>query len=134
MSLPSDETNHCSSRLKLRLLSARVMPATPRSSESTFSSRAMFRSTEIEKGSIAWGVVHSAVTDFSGARRTSCCFTRAEARATSTEREASLAHDARIGVGGPAHCGDVQSPVGNLLHAEIQIYHGDAESRRKSSK
>ena len=48
----------------------------------------MFCSTEMENGSIKWGVVHSAVTGFSGARRTSSCFTCAEARAISTARAA----------------------------------------------
>ena len=50
--LPSDDTNHCSSRLKLRLVSARVTPATARNSESIFSSRSIFCSTEMENGSI----------------------------------------------------------------------------------
>src|SRR6267154_6634730 len=88
MLAPSDDTNHCSSRLKLRLVSARVMPATAHSSESTLRSRAMLSPTDIVNGSMAYGVVHSAVTGFSGARRTSCCFTCADARAISTARAA----------------------------------------------
>src|ERR1022692_2640829 len=152
MSAPSDDTNHCSSRLKLRLVSAKVTPATARNSESMFSNRAMFCSTEIENGSMAYGVVHSAVTGFSGARRTSRCFTCADAWAISTaraavdstpardrsseaanphrlgvgraadfavlgrKRAATLADYARVGVARPTHGGDVQSPVGDLLH------------------
>src|SRR5580698_6350791 len=84
MSAPSDETNHCSSRLKLRFVSASVIPATERSSASIFNKRSMFCSTETVNGSILYGVAHSATMAFSGASRTFSFFTRAEARAIST--------------------------------------------------
>ena len=88
MSAPSDDTNHCSSRLKFRFASASVIPATERNSASIFNSSSIFCSTETVKGSILYGVLHSATTGFSGARRTSSRFTRAEARAISTARAA----------------------------------------------
>src|ERR1035438_7065137 len=46
MSAPSDDTNHCSSRLKFRFASAKVIPATERNSASIFNSSPIFCSTE----------------------------------------------------------------------------------------
>src|ERR1700722_12777817 len=95
MSAPSEDTNHCSSRLKFRFVSARVTPATERNSASIFSSSSMFCSTETVNGSILYGVLHSATAGFSGASRTSSRLTRAEARAISTARAAVASTAAR---------------------------------------
>ena len=92
---PSDEKNHCSSRRKFMLVSASVTPGTERSSASTFINSAKFRSTEIVKGSTLQGVLHSAVTGFSGTSRTSLCFTFAEARAIATACAAVRSIDSR---------------------------------------
>ncbi len=51
---------------------------------------------EMVKGSILIGVVHSATAAFSGAKRISLCFTRAEAFAISTARAAVASTAARF--------------------------------------
>src|SRR5215472_11894423 len=84
MFAPSDETNHRSSRRKFMFVSASVTPATDRSSESIFKRSARFCSTDVVNGSTLNGEVQSAIAGFSGASRTSCCLTRADALAMAT--------------------------------------------------
>src|SRR5580704_8439859 len=127
MFAPSEEANQDSSRRKFMLVSANVTPATARSSASIFSSSSRFCSTEMLNGSIRKGEVHSALTAFSGARRTLSRFTCADAlglRIRSVpdfpvlgcQRTAALIDHARVHVGRASLLGEIESPVCDMLH------------------
>ena len=168
--------NHCSSRLKLRLASARVMPVngaqlgidaqqqrnillnrdregindvrrSPLSDHGFFRSESNIFLLHSRRGSRDFDSAGS--RSFNSSARQSSDAANPHAPSTITRtlipthgirraahlailrgEGAALADNARIGIARAAHCGHIQSPAGNLLHAEIQIYHGDMEAQR----